>query len=290
MKKLLLALALLLPSPAFAGVSCSVPFNLQNGTTADASQVMANYNAIIACLANAAAAGANSDITSLTGITTPILPSAGGTPVFYSTSSSTGSANAQTVATTVPNSFTLTQGYTVVFKAGFGNTGAMTLNVHSTGATNVFKTQAGGVVPLASGDIVSGQIVMATYDGTQFEINTVVPLLSRSATAQTFSGGINITSFSQGSFSGGATFTNNCGQGPLQFLTNAGAFTFASPANDGSCDVLVTNGAAAGTITFSGFTVSSNTGDALDTTNTHKFIIHVERINATSTYLVKALQ
>ena len=59
-----LLLALVGPS-AQAGVSCSVPFNLQNGTTADATQVMANYNALIACLANAAAAGANNDITSL---------------------------------------------------------------------------------------------------------------------------------------------------------------------------------------------------------------------------------
>lgn len=68
--------------PAKANVSCSVPFNLTNGTTADASQVMANYNAIIACLANAAAAGANTDITALLGLTTPISPTQGGSSVF----------------------------------------------------------------------------------------------------------------------------------------------------------------------------------------------------------------
>jgi hypothetical protein len=54
--------------------------------------------------------------------------------------------------------------------------------------------------------------------------------------------------------------------------------------------VLVTNGASAGATTFSGFTVSSNTGDSLTTTNTSKFVISVVRINGTSTYIVKALQ
>lgn len=49
-----------------AGVPCTLPFNLQNNTVADATQVMANYNAIVTCLGSAAAAGVNSDITNLT--------------------------------------------------------------------------------------------------------------------------------------------------------------------------------------------------------------------------------
>ena len=44
------------------------------------------------------------------------------------------------------------------------------------------------------------------------------------------------------------------------------------------------------TVTFSGFTEGSNTGDALDTTNGHKFLIGVTRIHGTSHYLVSALQ
>jgi hypothetical protein len=51
---------------------------LTNGTIADATQVMANYNALTSCLANAAAAGNNTDITSLGGLTTPISPTQGG--------------------------------------------------------------------------------------------------------------------------------------------------------------------------------------------------------------------
>lgn len=84
--------------------------------------------------------------------------------------------------------------------------------------------------------------------------------------------------------------TLNSGSGPLQYITNNGAFTITAPANDGSLVLLVTNGASAGTITFSGFTVGSNVGDTLTTTNGHKFMISVIRIYGTTSYHVKALQ
>jgi hypothetical protein len=289
MKKLLLLLVLLLPSPALAGVSCSVPFNLQNGTTADASQVMANYNAILSCLNSAAAAGANNDITSITGITTPILPSEGGTPVFYG-ATSTGSGNAQVLAATVPNSFALTTNWTVVFTAGFANTAATQFNINGTGLKNVLKVTSGGLAPLGASDIVTGQSVIATYDGTQYEINSGTTLLSRTVTEQTFTGGINTPFVGLGAQSGGGSLTVDCGLGPLQGLTNAGNFTFVNPANNGSCDIQVVNNNAAGAISFSGFTVSANTGDALDTVNGHQWFIHFERINTVSTYMIKALQ
>lgn len=114
-------------------------------------------------------------------------------------------------------------------------------------------------------------------------------LASLTVANQQLSGGVNVTSQSLGTFSGGVQQVG-CGTRPLQFFTNGGAFTLSAPASDGSCDLLDTNNASAGTITFSGFTVSANTGDALTTTNTSKFLIHIERINATSTYFVKALQ
>jgi len=106
---------------------------------------------------------------------------------------------------------------------------------------------------------------------------------------QTVSGGANLTAFSIGTVSSGTT-TIDCGKNAVQYLTNGGAFTFAAPSNDGACVVLVTNNGTAGTITFSGFSVGSNTGDALTTTNTNKFMISVLRINGTATYTVKALQ
>lgn len=106
---------------------------------------------------------------------------------------------------------------------------------------------------------------------------------------QVFSGGAIITSNNLGTVSGG-TVTINCGNGPLQYLTNNGAFTMAAPAADGSCMVLTTNGAAAGTITFTGFSVGVFTGDALTTTNTSNFTITIWRINGKSSYRVAALQ
>ena len=57
MKRLLVGLLFSLwVTCAAANVPCSLPFNLLNGTTADATQVMANYNALVTCLGNAAIA------------------------------------------------------------------------------------------------------------------------------------------------------------------------------------------------------------------------------------------
>jgi hypothetical protein len=72
-------LVLLANAQTEASPNCTLPYNLANGQTADASQVMANYNAIIGsgCVGSAASAGANSDITSLSGLTSP-LPTPGG--------------------------------------------------------------------------------------------------------------------------------------------------------------------------------------------------------------------
>ncbi len=176
MKKILALLLLLAVGPsAQAGVSCSVPFNLQNGTTADATQVMANYNALIACLANAAAAGANNDITSLSALSTPITPAQGGTNT-YTGGTSAGSANAQTVTAT-PTGFSLTAGKQVTFIAGFTPTGAMTLNVNSSGAVNLFRRSQLGVSATVGGEFVAGQVVTVMYDGTQYQLISTPPVL-----------------------------------------------------------------------------------------------------------------
>jgi hypothetical protein len=103
---------------------------------------------------------------------------------------------------------------------------------------------------------------------------------------QTLSGGANVTSATLTT----GNITVDCGTCPLQFITNGGNFTITAPSNDGSCMILVTNNASAGTITFSGFSVGANTGDALTTTNTSKFTISVWRINGTSGYRIAAHQ
>jgi hypothetical protein len=103
---------------------------------------------------------------------------------------------------------------------------------------------------------------------------------------QTITGGFNIAPVSLPA----GNFTINALIGNYQYIANNGVFTITAPANDCAIDVLVTNSINAGAITFTGFTVGSNTGDLLTVTNGHRFIISFRRINAISTYVIKALQ
>ncbi len=175
--KRLLALVVLLAGvyvgAAHAAIVSALPFTLQNGTTADATQVMADFNAIVSDVnANAAKNGVNSDITSILGLTTALSYTQGGTSVWIG-GTSTGSANAQVVATVTPTtSFSLVAGKRVLFIAGYTNTAATTLNTASTGAKNVYKMGPSGPVALSGGEIVAGALVEAAYDGTQYQLIT----------------------------------------------------------------------------------------------------------------------
>jgi hypothetical protein len=100
--------------------------------------------------------------------------------------------------------------------------------------------------------------------------------------------GFTFTPYNVGTISTG-TLTPNAVNGNYQYYTNNGAHTLAAPGADCAMDVLITNGATAGAITFTGF-AGGATGDALTTTSGNKFLISIRRINATAMYLVKALQ
>lgn len=150
----------------------ALPFNLQNNTVADATQVMANFNQIVTGTAtNCASSGANTDITSLGGLTTPLSQLYGGTWIWGG-GTSTGSANAQVVATVTPAAgFSLTQNKCAMFTAGFTNTASpTTLNVFSTGAINVFRQTPSGPQAATGGEIVANSQTLACYDGTQYQL------------------------------------------------------------------------------------------------------------------------
>lgn len=67
---LLLTLAFAAATPAGATNCSSYPYTLTNGQTADATQVMANFNSILSCAnTTLARSGANSDITSMAAVT-----------------------------------------------------------------------------------------------------------------------------------------------------------------------------------------------------------------------------
>jgi len=109
----------------------------------------------------------------------------------------------------------------------------------------------------------------------------------RLGTTGTITAGFTITPNNLGNIT---SFTIDPTLGNYQYGTNHGAATWTAPASDCAVDILVTNDATAGTITFSGFTVGSSTGSTLTTTNTSKFLISIRRINGISTYSIYALQ
>ena len=294
MKKLValaLMLGMFLVPSAFAGVPCTLPFNLTNGTTADATQVMANYNALVTCLTQAAHAGANADITSITGLTTPLSQSQGGS-VSFAGSDSTGTANAQVVASTVPSAFTLVKGNIVVFKTGVGpNTGNVTLTVGGTAATQLLRQAGGGVTGLAGGELQNGFMNIVIYDGTFYQLISPNSLLGfkymfRDVIDQVVTGGWTTQTLVNPT----GNLTIDCGARALQNITNNGPWVLTAPATDGTCDLLIINGPSAGTITTSGFNVGTNTGDTIDLINGHQFMLHIRRVFGASVVFVQALQ
>lgn len=118
MRKLILAaLAVVLAScaaPALAANCAGYPYTLTNGTTADANQVMANFNAILACgNNNLAKSGANSDITSLNALSTPLSAAQGGTgqsTSIFSSSNSWSGTNDFTLIPTVNSTYVYAYG------------------------------------------------------------------------------------------------------------------------------------------------------------------------------------
>lgn len=165
---LLASIAGIFVQNARAGVVCSLPFNLQNGTTADATQVMANYNTLVTCLANAAAAGTNNDITSLLGLTTPLSFTEGGSSVYIG-GTATFLSNVYTIPTTTPSGFTLTKGFIVSFIPPSPNTSSVQINVAGQGNVNFFRQTPSGPAAMVGGEIQTNQTTIAYYDGTQFQ-------------------------------------------------------------------------------------------------------------------------
>lgn len=80
------------------------------------------------------------------------------------------------------------------------------------------------------------------------------------------------------------------GKENFKTLTANGAFTLAPPSTSSSCTIIVqvTNGASAGTITTSGFTIVN--GDAYETTSGHDYLFHVKKIGSFTSLTVEALQ
>ena len=161
--------------------------------------------------------------------------------------------------------------------------------------TGVFTAQAlgaAGTLRISQGAAAAPAWTALSGDATLNAAGavTLASNIVRNNVTTTMSVGYSVTPFNAGTVSSG-TLTPAPANGNYQFYTNNGAHTLAVPATDCAIDILETNGASAGAITFSaGFTVGSNVGDTLTTTSGNRFIISVRRINAISTYTIKALQ
>lgn len=136
---------------------------------------------------------------------------------------------------------------------------------------------------------VTASLTFSGTDGTTMTFPATSSTVLTTGNNATITKGFYVTPNNIGTVSTGTT-TPDAANGNYQYYTNNGAHTLAAPANDSAIDILITNGASAGAITFSGFTVGSSTGSALTTTNTNKFIISIKRINSVATYSIYALQ
>lgn len=85
------------------------------------------------------------------------------------------------------------------------------------------------------------------------------------------------------------TITPEQAQGATQAVINNAAFTLSPPTSDGLLNLMVTNGATAGAITFTGWT-RHIPGDALTTINGNRFLIIIRRIAGISSYQIVAMQ
>lgn len=96
------------------------------------------------------------------------------------TGTAAGAGNAYTITNAPPMTAATAYrtGATFTFRANHTNTGNSTLNVDGLGAKELRKL--GGASQVASGEIVSGQMVIAVYDGTYFQIVSASGLSSNS--------------------------------------------------------------------------------------------------------------
>lgn len=192
--------------------------------------------------------------------------------------------------------FTLTLGTNNGSGAAAGTTYAISQGVRallfSDGTNLALRTTLGGGDTSGPSSSVSGNL--ASFNGTGGKTlqdsgvaSSAVALLN--AADQTLSGGANVTSYNLGTIASG-TLTIDCGKCPLQRYVNNGAHSIAAPASDGSALILMTNAAAAGAVSFTGFNVGSFTGAALTTTNGSSFTIQVWRNNGIAGYTIFAHQ
>lgn len=163
---------------ALAAIIGSLPVTLTNGTVADATQVMSDFNFIVAQVnANAATLANTPQLASANTFTAVQSGPAATAQANYPTAGQVQNASLTTLTSTIgTNTITAnttqiplpaySTGQIFTFIPSQQNTGAATLNINGLGAKSIFSlgsaTSGGELVPLIPS--------MVEYDGTNFNI------------------------------------------------------------------------------------------------------------------------
>ena len=243
MKKFLTALALLvglIATPALAANCASYPFTLTNGQTADANQVMANFNSILGCGNNSLAHnGANSDITSLNGLTTPLSILQGGTGNTSGTAanatlatSATKLATGRTIGITGDLTYTspsfdgtsnvTAAGTLATVNANVGSFTSANITVNAKGLITAAANGAGGVTSVFSR---TGAVTATSGDYTVSQVTGAAPLASPALTGSPTINGVAPVITTDARF-GGVLQNAQCTYGLV--LTDAGKQTYCN--------------------------------------------------------------
>lgn len=165
----------------------ALPVNIANGTAADASQVMSNFNWIFNQVnANAALLSLTPQLASSNVFTQPQtvasavngsqVPTASQVQNNLGYAADTGAVNAYVIAPAIP--FTaLTAGQKVSVLITNTNTGASTLKVNALTAKNIFINGSA----LIGGELSANLIYDFIYDGTQFQVSSLTNPFSDSS-------------------------------------------------------------------------------------------------------------
>lgn len=157
-------------------------------------------------------------------------------------------------------------------------------------ASNTWANNVGAAVNSASDvkDTAGNNYTIEVGAASNNYSNTYFAKLSGN---QTITGGYSVSPFNPTSnIAAYGTWTPDPANGNYQFANSNGAVTIAVPVSNCAIDVLITNGINAKTITLSGYTVGSSTGDTYTTTAGYRFLLMIRKINSIATYLWKALQ
>jgi len=185
---------------------------------------------------------------------------------------STGTANAQVVASTTPAGFAKTPGQVVTFTVGSGlsNTGSTTLNVDSTGASLINKNTGSGNVPLTGGELTAGSFVSVIWTGTVYLLQSqslgALATLGIGQWLQNVSGNLTIKNGAVMGDDGNGNFTTL-----PQFLVPIGAAIPYAGSSSPYSNWAICNGAAVSRTTYAtlfgilGITFGS--GDGITTFN-----------------------